>query len=215
MSGILPQAKRSEVALHITGSGDPFGSKVYRELLTSLDGSEYPGLRIHLQTNGVMFTQSMWERLARIHANIGEVIVSLDAATEATYRVVRRGGHWGQLMRNLEFLAGLRREGRITLLRLDFVVQQRNFREMSVFVELAKRLRSVDLVVFSLVRDWGTWSLEEYEAQCVWNTKHPEFPAFLDVLRDPILEDPLVHLGNLQAYREHARRGDDAYAHAD
>ena len=63
--------------------------------------------------------------------------VSVDAARQDTYEVVRRGGSFDRLCRNLDFLGGLRAERRIDLLRLDFVVQALNFREMPEFVEWA------------------------------------------------------------------------------
>ena len=104
-----PHARYCKV--NITGSGDPFGSKIFRELLFSIDGSKYPNVHISLQTNGVMFTEKYWEKMKKIQKNTRSVIVSLDASTEATYNVVRRGGNWGALLNNLEFISNLKEQG--------------------------------------------------------------------------------------------------------
>ena len=87
-------ANERHFILSITGSGDPFASRVYRDLLHSLDGRDFPNLEIALQTNGVLLTPRNWERMKRVHGNISSIIISFDAASEATYNVTRRGGHW-------------------------------------------------------------------------------------------------------------------------
>ena len=42
--------------LIVTGSGDPFGSRLYKELLASLDSSTYPRLTVKLMTGGAAIT---------------------------------------------------------------------------------------------------------------------------------------------------------------
>ena len=68
-----------------------------------------------------MFTPKYWAKMSKLHGNIGEVIVSFDAATSATYAYTRRGGNWEQLVKNMRFLDELRRDGKIRRLRIDYV----------------------------------------------------------------------------------------------
>ena len=89
-------------------------------------------------------------------------------------------------------------------MRLDFVVQKTNYKDMSGFVELGKRFE-VDQCYFSLVSDWGTWTVEEYEKHAIWKQTHEEFNDFMDVMKDPIFDDPIVNLGNVTEYRSNAR----------
>lgn len=189
--------------ISVTGSGDPFASKVFRNFLFDLDGRDFPNLEINLQTNGVLLTPRTWERLVRIRDKVTSLLVSFDAATPETYSITRRGGHWPTLLDNVRALGEFRRRGELNFLRMDFVVQQANYREMPAFVELAKEL-GADRVGFSLLMDWGTWAPAEFRVRCVWRTDHPEFEAFLEVLRDPGLADPMVDLGNVQPYRDRA-----------
>lgn len=58
--------------INVTGSGDPFGSRLFREFLFSLDGASYPNMKVDIQTNGVMFTQKNWDKLEKIHANLSQ-----------------------------------------------------------------------------------------------------------------------------------------------
>jgi sulfatase maturation enzyme AslB (radical SAM superfamily) len=199
----LESPNDEDFTLSITGSGDPFASRVYRELLYGLDGSLYPNMKIALQTNGVLLTPRNWERMKGIHGNISSILISLDAATPETYAVTRRGGHWKTLIENCRRLGELRTAGEIRLLRYDFVAQKANFREMPAFVKLARELGG-DRAYFSRLVDWGTWPRAEFLKQCVWNDAHALRADFMEVLRDPALRDPFVDLGNLSSLHEEA-----------
>lgn len=192
-----------EFTLSITGSGDPFASHVYRDLLYSLDGSLYPNMKIALQTNGVLLTPRIWERMKKIHANISTILISFDAATEATYNITRRGGHWSTLLANCERMGALRAKGEVKYLRYDFVAQRDNFREIPAFIDLARQLGG-DHAFISKMLDWGTWTHHEYLQRCPWEPGHPLREDFLEVLRDPVFDDPFVNLGNLSDYRREA-----------
>lgn len=185
--------------LSVTGSGDPFASKIFREQLFALDGHKYPNMNITLQTNGVLLTPKTWRRMHAVHKNINAVILSIDAATEATYNITRRGGHWDTLMENCIRLKEFRKIGQLKYLRFDFVVQLANYTEMPAFVSLSKAM-GADAAYFSRLQDWGTWPHAEYLRQCVWEKDHPQFQEFMNVLADPSLHDPYVDPGNLSDY---------------
>ena len=171
-AAFLTEPTEQGFLVSVTGSGDPFASRIFRDFLFRFDAAKFPGLSVNLQTNGTLFTEKTWNNIARLHGHIGSVLVSLDAASEATYAVVRRGGDWGQLLANLDFLAGLRRAGRIRELILYFVVQRANFHEMPDFARLGKRL-GADRITFQRAVNWGTWSRAEYDDQAVWDERHP------------------------------------------
>lgn len=188
-------------AVNVTGSGDPFASRVFREFLFELSGEDFPNLQVNLQTNGVLLTPRNWSRLHRIHNNIKIILVSFDAATPETYAITRRGGHWDTLLENVNALGEKRRNGELNYLRLDFVVQQANYREMPDFVLLAESLGADD-ASFSMLVDWGTWPKPEYLVRAVHLSGHPEHQAFLDVLKHPNLGHPRVRLNNLARFRK-------------
>jgi pyruvate-formate lyase-activating enzyme len=191
---------------NLTGSGEPFASRVFTDFLFHFDGRRWPNLDVNLQSNGLLFTPRNWERMWKLHGNVNEVIISLDASRPETYAQIRVNGDHRKLLDNLEFMAGLRREGRIRRLMLAYVVQRQNYREMRDAVHIAHRLGS-DLILFNLVTDWMSWPRERFEAEAVWKEYHPEYPDFLEALRDPVFDDPLADLGNVLEYRRLARSG--------
>ena len=197
---LLDASTERDFTISVTGSGDPFASRTYRDLLYSLDGSRFPNLKFSLQTNGVLLTPRNWQRMSGIHSNISQVIVSFDAATANTYARTRRGGDWDQLLLNCKFLGQKRRDGELKFLRFDFVVQKENYQEMPAFVELTREL-GADRVLFSRLMDWGTWPRQVFQDQCVWNEDHTQREDFLQVMRHPVLAAPDVDMGNMTPFR--------------
>lgn len=170
--------------IQITGSGDPFASQHFRYLIKRLTRGDTPDLRINLQTNGLLLKAS-WDELG-LEAYAGWVIVSIDAARPETYAVVRRGGRFDMLLENLEFLSQLRRADRVRHVRLDFVVQALNYREMPEAVDLMRAF-GFDGIKFQMIRSWNTYAPEEFAKHDIGCPDHPEFGAFLCVLKDPRL----------------------------
>lgn len=184
----------------ITGSGDPFASAHFRHVLKRLAELRLPELRVQIQTNGVLPDERAWDELG-LEGLVESVWVSIDAATPTTYAVVRRGGDFARLLSNLVFLAWLRETARLPLLRLDFVVQALNFREMPAAAELARAL-GADGIYFQMIRNWGTYSVAQFREHYIGSPDHPAYPEFLDVLRHPSLDWPGADFSNLRRLRE-------------
>jgi len=199
-------ALKDATYLHITGSGDPFGSPFFRTWLQKMKRANMPKLeRIHLHTNALLWTKRVWKTIAgEIRGLIRSAEISIDAATPATYAVNRRGGQFERLLDNLEFISSeLRANGPLDWVGFSMVVQQNNFAEMPEFVRLGKRFKA-DTVYFSQLVNWGTFTDEEYRSRAVHLPAHVGHPQFLEVLQDPIFSDPMVNLGNLLPFRNAA-----------
>jgi MoaA/NifB/PqqE/SkfB family radical SAM enzyme len=188
--------------LYITGSGDPFGSPFFRTWLYKMKRSDMPNLEtLHLHTNAQLWTPRMWNPIPEdIRALIRTTEISIDAASAATYEVNRRGGKWDVLLRNLEFVSELRQSGPLTWLGISMVVQDNNFEEMPDFVRLGRRI-GADMVYFSQLVNWGTFSEAEFEERAVHRAEHPRNLALRATLKDSIFTDSLVNLGNLSPLR--------------
>ncbi len=202
-TAFIKPASDEIIVLNITGSGDPFASNVYRTYLENLDGVNLPHLKIDLQTNGLLFSPKMWERMSKIHGNIRNVFVSIDAAREVTYPVVRREGNWSVLMENMKFLAELRKQKKLNLLQARFVVQKANYREMEEFARTFLKL-GCDVIEFAQLVDWNSWRPEVFHHQCVWEKNHPERKEFLKALSKSFLSHERIFLGNLTELRKEA-----------
>lgn len=188
--------------IKITGSGDPFGSNHFRRVLKHMTSEPAEQPRLQLQTNGVLFDERAWNDL-NLESHVRSVWISVDATEAETYAKLRRRGDFERLMSNLEFLAAKRRAGSIGELRLDFVVQADNYKQMPKFAEIAQSL-GADGVHFLMLRNWGTFSTEEFQSMAITFETHPDHQDFLRVLKDPRLGAKGVDLGNLAPMREKA-----------
>lgn len=163
---------------HCTGYGDPFGSQLYWELLTTITPADAPRLKWYFLTNGLGFTEKAYAQIPT-REQIAGVNVSVDAATDATYRE-NRGGSWNKLLSNLEFLADLRRGDAIDKFELGFVYQANNWREIPAFVELAEHLGATRIILYTLLDHTGG---DEHRAKCVYLAEHPDHDEAMEMVR--------------------------------
>ncbi|MFZ5705525.1 MAG: radical SAM protein [Pseudomonadota bacterium] len=196
---ILPMLKHCELVF-VTGSGDPFASKNFRNLMHRLDAEAYPDLRFLLMTNAMLLTPREWERFPALHGRVAHLRISLDAASGPVHENIRRGARWEVMERNLAFAAGLRAAGEVDALEFVFTVQAENFHEMPDFVDLGIR-HGADHVGFSRLTNWGTFSAAEYASRAVFMPTHPDHDAFRDTLRDSRMRHPSVLLNDLAEFR--------------
>jgi MoaA/NifB/PqqE/SkfB family radical SAM enzyme len=184
--------------LIVTGNGDPFASKIHMTLLQDINEQRFPRLGITLRTNGILFTPENWGKISTSHYAIDLIKVSIDAAAKETYRNVRHGGDFDKLLKNLSFMAGLK-QTKILKLQAVFLVQQENYREMPMFVELMESF-NFDSVHFAKINNWGTYTEEEFRQAAIHRKDHPERENFLEILRNPILQIPQKSVQKKQGF---------------
>ncbi|MDX1743233.1 MAG: SPASM domain-containing protein [Ruegeria sp.] len=193
---LLPLVSNAK-KIKVTGSGDPFGSRHFRHVLAQLTAAGQPGRRIQLHTNGLLANERAWNDLG-LWGHVSSVWVSIDAAEPDTYSVLRRGGDFATLKKNLRFLGNLNARGDIDTLRFDFVVQAANYKEMPAFADLAHEMNA-DGVYFLRLRNWGHVTPREFKNQDVCSSDHPEHKDLLAVLSDERLAWSGVDLGSLNS----------------
>ena len=201
---VLPLLKKASTVM-ITGSGDPFGSNHFRNIIKKLNATDFPGLRINLITNGQLCDARAWSDL-NLKGRVDNVHVSVDSTTVETYKVVRRLGRFDRLLANLAFLKELRDSGGIASLEFSMVVQSLNFREMPDFVAMAERF-SADAVYFQMIRQRDIFSAGEYDVAFIGGPDHPDHTEFVRLMRSGQIKPsenatkPIkVEMGNVMAY---------------
>lgn len=177
--------------IYITGSGDPFISVSFRNFLRTFDSKYYPKLKyIHLHTNASKWDEKMWNTMKPIHKYVKSCEISVDAGTKYTYEnITRIGGDWDVLMNNLKFINTIPNLIRI---KVSFVVQQSNYKEMVIFLSLMKKIFGQKLqVFFGKINNWETFTDDEFKKIKVWDSEHPEFLDFKKEI-NKVCYDPQV-----------------------
>jgi hypothetical protein len=195
---IFPLLHHAKLVL-VTGSGDPFASKNFRNLLDRLDPDEYPDLRFQVMTNGMLFTPREWARFPTLHGRVDYLRISLDAATGPTHELLRRGARWPIMEKNLAFAKELRVAGLISRLDFSFTVQIENYHEMGQAIDLA-HCYAADHVAFGRLTNWGTFSAEQYAQKAVFMPSHPQHDHFIELMQDLRLRDPIAGLNDLTSF---------------
>ena len=189
--------------LRLAGTGEVFYSKLYLHLLENILQRD----QIQILSNGTLFDKQNFEKLKK-YQNI-DVMISVDAATAATYRKLR-GGDFQQLRQNMEMLGELRTKGKIRWFESNYIVQRDNCSEMVEFVRLAKKLH-IDRVHFMVLNNWGTFTEREYRDKCMI-IRHRRLHRDLQrILRDPIFKDPIV---DLMAFSRYIKNFDQKFPQA-
>jgi MoaA/NifB/PqqE/SkfB family radical SAM enzyme len=155
-SALLPRVLPDISELILSGFGDPLFNKHSRAFLQDLDAGRYPGLRINLLTNGMLFTEKLWDSIKK--NKYGWISVSVDASRESTYEYIRRNGSWKVLQRNLSLIKELRSRSFFKSFRISFIVMKSNYMEIKDFAELGLRYEC-DSVVFQKM--YGNVNLKE------------------------------------------------------
>ena len=174
---VINQIIKDAYRLYITGSGDPFASPFFRNFLQTFDKSKYKNIgMIHLHTNANLWTKQMWESMNSVHDLVKTIEISIDAGTKKTYKKVRRNGDWDLLMKNLDYINTLNLQ-RITL---SFVIQDENYKELTEFENLKKRLNNIPEVRthYHKILQWGHMTDSQYEEKAVWKKTHKNYLDF-------------------------------------
>jgi len=191
---ILPMLRKVNGTAYISGGGEALASRHFRSILKSLNRAEYPGLRLLVISNGTLFTPSRWAEYPDLPEMTGALLISLDAARAETFEKIRRPAKWDVVMRNLEHMAAMRRDGILRRLCLNFVVQRDNFREILDFIALGDRL-GADYLWLQRLSSYGTYDEATFAALDVSTPTHPDHAELLEILRHPALKRE-----GLQAY---------------
>lgn len=197
-TAILPMLKHAEVVF-VTGSGDPFASKNFRQLMAALTPQDYPRLRFQIMTNGMLFSPRQWAEFPMLHGRVAMLKISIDAATGPTHEALRLGAKWDTMLDHMAFAGHLATMGQIDQFDLVFTVQHANFREMGHAVDLAQQVGATG-IYFARMTNWGTFSAQDYARRAVFLPAHPDHAQFLEAMRDPRLHQPMVMLGDLAEF---------------
>jgi len=182
--------------IFITGSGDAFGSPHFWDLLRGDFLLKYPNLKIRLHTNALLLTKRRWEQISHLHDKILSIEISIDAATKSTYEVNRFPGKWNVLTENMSFIGTLKEKGNFPEIKLDYVVQENNWKEMSDFVVLANSWNA-DIINFTPLNNWGTFTQNEYLQRAIHLSTNNEHLEFLQFMSNSCFKQNNIEMGFL------------------
>lgn len=178
---IFHRASERRIVLEVSGTGELFASDMLMALVNNIDHSQFPNLKLHIHTNGLL-CQSKWHKIEHLESAIEKITVSVDAADADTYAKIRRGGQWNQLLQAMHFFKTKKQQLGFKL-HSRMIVQQGNWSEMLAFYEQSKSF-DVDIIEYSRITNWGTWAPWEFSQHDVMNSKHPSHAEAQNLLTE-------------------------------
>ncbi len=100
---IADQCGKNHAWVRISGGGEPM---LHPKAVELMEYAKRVGAKIGLITNGSKFTEESSKRLLEVQVDMIEF--SVDAADPKTYSKLRKGLHWGQLLKNVRRMVQLR-----------------------------------------------------------------------------------------------------------
>ena len=172
-----------KVFLYCDGAGDVFASEAYKEFFNSTRIPEC--FKFCITTNGNLIEKNI-NLIQKLKPQIDSFVVSFDAATHDTYKIIR-GGNFTQVVEGVKRLKelGIR-------VSTQFVTQYLNYKEIMQYQELAKSLR-VDHVGLQSISKWHHMS-DKYWKQNSLN-KNPNIDYTL--LKSLLTEFKKYHYSSL------------------
>jgi MoaA/NifB/PqqE/SkfB family radical SAM enzyme len=126
------------------GWGEPL---LHKDLPRLIDLAHRQRICTVVTTNGLLLNKGIIEKL--ICSKLDVLYISIDGASEETYRMYRIGGSLKKLLSNIETLVALKKERKSTIpfIEWQFIVFRHNEHEIKKAKELARKL-GVDSIVF-------------------------------------------------------------------
>ena len=185
------------------GLGEVFASEGMMKLISEWKPENIENAEFDLETNGSLFHEDNWEKIKNIGNAKLNVALTVHSFDEAAYQYLSGTKmKLGQVIQNLKFIRGLRKEGKIDYLEIATVMQERNFRTLPEFI--ARCLNEFGADKVRVRRFLPEKALDE---NIEWffdirNPLHPYHQEYLEVMKHPIFQDPRVfkwtgdHLSN-------------------
>ena len=183
-SGWLNKASIIKVA----GNGEVFFSKHYRNIVLE---SPVQRNNIVIQTNGTTINEKDIQKLTNTYKHV-EFYISIDASTPETFKKLRTGS-WDRLTQGLDILSKYRKLNKIKRIRLSFVIQKDNYKEIIDFIKMAKRY-GFDWIYFSRLQNFPKWPEEIFweKSMILPNGKMRE--ELIEVFKEPLIQDDIVDI---------------------
>ena len=166
------------INIHVGSDGDPFASLVYRYFVKEI--KDLPNVRFTIQTNGLLI-KKMYHRHTEMFKKLDVLNISIDGATKTTYELLRRGGSYEKIIENLKFIKELNKK---FIVRVHVVVQEKNFKEMFDFIELAKRY-NINNIIFNRIENWNTNS--NFNQNNIFSKHHRDYNKLERVINQIML----------------------------
>jgi len=179
----IPLLSNAQI-LSISGLGEIFDSN-HSKLLVKKAVESNKKLQLELWSNGIKFDKENIEAL-NIQDRIRTVHISVNAATKKVHKEIFRSNSFDKVKENILYLNELKKNNKIKDIHLNFIINEKNYRDMKKFMEFVNTTEAV--VSFTPAHSSDTTFTRKDEIFAVHKPTHYLYNDFIRRLNDPIFQ---------------------------
>lgn len=168
----------------LNSAGELFASKHSIDILKKIMIIN-PNIRFNIISNGTLFSKETVQRL-NLEDKMCAIIISMHSITKKTYDKLIERGDFDSVIKNVKYLAELKKAGKISDLQLNFVVTSLNYKEMVRFALFAKSLNAKAFFI-NYHRQIDSDELEK--ELDISNPQHKDYNKFVKLLQNPVFKE--------------------------
>jgi MoaA/NifB/PqqE/SkfB family radical SAM enzyme len=176
---LIPMCKDAKRVIG-SRSGEMFAGKHSRILIKEI-AKTYPHIKFIVHTNGLLCDQKNCDDLG-ITGRIENIVVSLHAVTKETYNKIVKHSDFDRIIKNIEWIAEMKKQGDIRYFTLVMVVLSMNYKEMANFAEMAFKYGAE----ITFTQYFPSWNTDEMD---ISKEFHPAYNKFVRIV-NKLLKDP-------------------------
>jgi hypothetical protein len=180
----------SNFIIRTSGGGEIFASHAMLPWLLNFDFNKYPNIKFLLHTNATLLYKHE-EFLTNLANNIVGFHISIDAASEETYKKTRINGKWDDMINGLEIANKLRKINPGIHISHSFCISSSNYHEINKFVTFSKSFSS-DSIIIQTLDYWGQ-SATTWKEINIFDTAHPEHNNFIEEIKNFNLDEKNIY----------------------
>lgn len=179
VKNLLSEPTDLPITILLSTSGELFASAMLLNFLENIEISDFPNLKLSIQTNGLL-CEKKWHRLNKLQSAVNHITITADSCRPGVYEQLRRGGTYAELISAMNFLSRKKEEIGAKL-HVRMVIQRQNYQEAKEFYNFAKHYNA-DRVEYVRLQNWATRTPLEHFNEDVFDPKHENYADACSVL---------------------------------
>lgn len=138
LENIVSQIQKIAVCIQLYFQGEPFLNKNLLEFIKIIKEN---GIFLIINTNGHYFEDIEYlKKLVNLKPD--KIIISLDGATEDTYKIYRKNGDFKKVINGIKNIVSVKKESKLNLpqIVIQFIVMKHNEHEVDLLTEISDNL---------------------------------------------------------------------------
>lgn len=193
-SSVFSKPHNQYIKLSMDGSGEIFGSEVYRELFQTEtvfnETYKWPMLEFEITTNGTLMTEKIQKKYINFFKQTKNIFISIDAGNKESYDIVRLGGNWDLLWENINYFYQSIKNSQDKRWTWTLIIQKDNLDSIPEFINRALYFKeNLPYLNMTHLVNWGTFTEEQYLDRAVFIPTHPLYQKYQEIINSNLIKN--------------------------